>query len=211
MRSRLHMVDDSTIGEDRLSSAQRERFERYLAEILTALGLDLGDDSRRRTPERLLGAWIESTSGYSRDPKLVTAFAVARDADETGGSAQVVEGPIAFTALCEHHALPFFGRLWMGYVADDALIGLSKLTRIARQYSRRFTMQERMSREIAAELQACIGARGVAVRAEAAHLCTRMRGVREAEALTATSIWRGRYEQSADLRAEFLSLCARDY
>jgi GTP cyclohydrolase I len=70
-------------------------------------------------------------------------------------------------------------------------------------------MQERMSREIAAELESRIGATGVAVRAEAAHLCTRMRGVREAEAITCTSVWRGRYEENAALRAEFLALCNR--
>ena len=156
----------------------------------------------------MLDAWIEATSGYRADPKLVTTFPLDRNAGELGTSAQVVEGPIPFTALCEHHALPFFGHVWIGYVASDALIGLSKLTRLTRQYARRFTMQERMSREIAIELESLIGARGVAVRAQAAHLCTRMRGVREPDAVTGSTIWRGRYEESAALRAEFLSLCA---
>ena len=116
---------------------------------------------------------------------------------------------IAFTALCEHHALPFFGTAWVGYVARDRLIGLSKLTRLVRQYARRFTMQERIGREIGAALYSIVQAHGVAVRIEAAHLCTRMRGVRETESITATSNWRGVYASSADLRREFLALCVR--
>lgn len=209
MGAHLHRIDAARRWDDRLSAEQRERFQRYLSEILTALGLDLDTDGTRETPARLLEAWVESTAGYRADPKLLTTFPVDHNAGEVGTSAQVVEGPIPFTALCEHHALPFYGRLWIGYVASNVLIGLSKLTRLARQYSRRFTMQERMGREIAAELERRVGARGVAVRVEAGHLCTRMRGVREPEAVTASSVWRGRYEESAALRAEFLALCAQ--
>ena len=193
----------------RLDAAQRARFEAYLAEILSALGLDTTADDTCATPARLLAAWIDATSGYDSDPKLVTTFPVERGDGEQGASAQVVEGPIAFTALCEHHALPFFGRAWVGYVADDRLLGLSKLTRIVRQFARRFTMQERIGREVAAFVDALVGARGVGVRIEAAHLCTRMRGVRECEALTSSTAWRGSYETSESLRREFLELCAR--
>jgi GTP cyclohydrolase IA len=193
----------------RLDAAQRARFERHLGEILTALGLDAASDDTRDTPARLLGAWIDATSGYESDPKLDTTFPLRRSEGEQGESAQVVEGPIAFTALCEHHALPFFGDAWVGYVAAARLIGLSKLTRAVRQYSRRFTMQERMGRDIAACLDTLVAARGVAVRIEAAHLCTRVRGVRECEAVTSSTTWRGSYEASASLRREFLDLCVR--
>jgi len=209
MGAHLHRIDAAPRWDERLSAEQRERFERYLSEILTALGLDLNTDGTRGTPARLLDAWLESTGGYRPDPKILTTFPVDRNCGEVGTSAQVGEGSIPFTALCEHHALPFFGRVWIGYIASDVLIGPSKLTRFVRQYSRRFTMQERMGREIAAELERRIGARGVAVRIEAGHLCTRMRGVREPDAMTSTSVWRGRYEESAALRAEFLALCAQ--
>lgn len=191
----------------RLTAAERARFEAYLAEILYALGLDASSSDTRDTPARLLGAWIDATSGYATDPKLVTTFPCERGEGERGDCAQIVEGPIPFTALCEHHALPFFGRAWLGYIADARLIGLSKLTRVVRQFSRRFTMQERVGREIAACLDALVQPRGVAVRIEAAHLCTRMRGVRESEAVTASTTWRGAYEADSSLRREFLELC----
>lgn len=193
----------------RLSAADRTRFESHLAEILAALGLDLATEGTCDTPSRLLDAWIESTSGYDADPKLATAFAIERIAGEQGDHAQVVEGPIPLAALCEHHALPFFGHAWVGYVASEREIGLSKLTRVVRQFSQRFTMQERIGREVAAALDSIIAPRGVAVRIEAAHLCTRMRGVRDSEAWTATSTWRGSFEHSDALRREFLELCAR--
>src|ERR671936_561390 len=103
---RLAAVRPSS-GLRRLTADQRARFEGYLAEILTALGLDLATPGTRATPARLLDAWIESTSGYDADAKLVTTFAIERIAGEHGDNAQIVEGPIPLTALCEHHALPF--------------------------------------------------------------------------------------------------------
>ena len=192
----------------RIKPEQRARYEKYLAEILVALGLPLDRDDTRATPARLLQAWIDATNGYDPDPKLVTVFRIDAEREHGGDHAQIVEGPIPFTALCEHHALPFFGRAWVGYVASDRVIGLSKLTRLVRQYSRRFTMQERLGAQIANALQSIAAARGVAVRIEAAHLCTRMRGVREAESVTRTTAWRGHYEASDALRREFFDLCS---
>src|SRR5689334_8671281 len=123
-----HLASVRPLPEPRtLSAADRARFEGHLAEILAALGLDLPTEGTRGTPSRLLDAWIESTSGYDADAKLVTASPVARIAGEQGDHAQVVEGPIPLTALCEHHALPFFGHAWVGYVASEREIGLSKL------------------------------------------------------------------------------------
>jgi GTP cyclohydrolase I len=206
----LHAVVASrsaTRERRRITAEQHARFERYLAEILTALGLVLDRSDTRTTPARLLDAWIDATCGYEADPKLVTTFDVEPIDGEAGHDAQVIEGPISFTALCEHHILPFFGEAWVGYVAGERLIGLSKLTRLVRVHSRRFTMQERMGRDIAAALQSIVGARGTAVRIEAAHLCTRMRGVCEPAAITRTTAWRGSYEASATQRREFLELC----
>jgi GTP cyclohydrolase IA len=188
----------------RLSAQERRRFELHLAEILHALGL-AETESTAATPARLLQAWIDATSGYEADPKLVTLFPA--EAGEPGGSAQVVEGPIAFTSLCEHHVLPFMGDAWVGYEVSDTMIGLSKLTRLVQRHARRFTMQERMGKDIARELHTIVGARGTAVRIACTHLCTRMRGVREAGALTTTATWLGSYEESESLRREFLQLC----
>jgi GTP cyclohydrolase I len=187
---------------------QRARFERYLAEILEALGLSLAHDGTRRTPGRLLQAWIDATAGYQADPKLVTLFPADEATADGAYAGHVVEGPIPFTALCEHHVLPFFGRAWIGYLPAERLIGLSKLTRIVRQYARRFTMQERLGGEVSAALQSIVGARGAGVHIEAIHLCTRMRGVRESEAITRTTAWRGDYRTRDALRREFFALCA---
>jgi GTP cyclohydrolase IA len=110
---------------------------------------------------------------------------------------------MAFHALCEHHPLPFYGVAQVGYVAGEEIIGISKLTRLVRLFSKRFTVQERIGEEIAEALVELIAPAGVAVYLEASHLCTRMRGVEEHSA-TVTTFWRGSYADPA-LRNEFLS------
>jgi GTP cyclohydrolase I len=151
-------------------------------------------------------ALFDATAGYDGDPKLRTVFPAERPAGVEGRHAQIVEGPVGFYALCEHHALPFHGRAHIGYVAGDEILGISKLTRLVRLYARRFTVQERIAEEIADGLRELAGARGVAVRLEAAHMCTAMRGVEEDGSLTVTTVWRGLYDEDESLRSEFLSL-----
>src|SRR5215212_6289001 len=102
-----------------ISDADRARYERYLAEILGSLGMDLHRPGTERTPERFLQALVDATDGYDGDPKLLTAFPTECHGGANCELAQVVEGPIPFTALCEHHALPFVGRAWVGYVAHE--------------------------------------------------------------------------------------------
>jgi GTP cyclohydrolase I len=190
-----------------ITSVQRRRYESHLAEILSAFGMRLDTPGTRNTPARMLGALWDATCGYEGDDKLLTAFPAESRAGPARGQ-QVVEGPIAFYALCEHHVLPFFGRAWIGYVPDRELIGLSKLTRLVRLFARRFTFQERIGEQVAAELTRLVGAAGVAVRLEAEHLCTQMRGVAEPGVRTASTTWRGCYEHNAMLRTEFNALCA---
>ncbi len=194
-------------GEGReLTPAQWEQLERHAAEILGAFGLDLDTPGTRDTPRRFLEALHDATAGYDGDPKLRTLFPAERPDGVEGRHAQIVEGPIAFYALCEHHALPFHGQVHLAYVADDEILGISKLTRLVRLYARRFTVQERLTEEIADGLVELAGARGVAVRVEAAHLCTAMRGVEEHGSRTVTTAWRGLYVEHDSLRAEFLTL-----
>jgi len=187
-----------------LTPAQRTLFESQLAEMFQALGMDLETPGTRETPRRFLQALVDATAGYDGDPKLRTVFRAERPRDVDGVHSQIVEGPIAFHALCEHHALPFHGVVHVGYVAGDEILGISKLTRLVRLYARRFTVQERLGEDIADRLLELVDARGVALRIEAAHLCTQMRGVEETQSRTVTTFWRGAYEQSADLRREFL-------
>src|SRR2546423_786221 len=102
-----------------------KRYEGYVAEIFTALGMDLHTPGTRRTPERFLRALYESTSGYEGDPNLLTAFPTECRGGPDCRLSQVIEGPINFFALCEHHALPFFGVAHVGYVPHDSIIGIA--------------------------------------------------------------------------------------
>ena len=167
-------------------------------------GCRSGRPARGTRPERFLRALFEATAGYDGDPKLVTTFPTESDGADGQPFAQVVEGPIAFSALCEHHALPFFGHAHVGYVAGERIIGISKLTRLVRLFARRFTVQERLGEQIADTLVQLVDPQGVAVRLEASHLCTQMRGVEE-RSRTTTTAWRGVY-RDAELRREFLDL-----
>jgi GTP cyclohydrolase IA len=142
--------------------ADWSRFESNLAEILAALGMDLDTPGTRDTPRRFLQALYDATAGYEGDPKLVTVFPAEHTASREYAG-QIIEGPIAFSCLCEHHALPFYGSAHVGYVAGEQIIGLSKLTRIVRLFARRFTVQERLGEEIADTLAGLVAPRGVAV------------------------------------------------
>ncbi len=190
-----------------ISEEQLRTYEGYLTEIFTAFGLDLDTPATRQTPQRYIRALFDSTEGYEGDLKLLTAF----ETECRGGSdcrlSQVVEGPIHFFALCEHHALPFHGHAYVGYIAHEHIIGISKLTRLVRLFAKRFTVQERIGQQIVDTLEAMLEPHGVAVYLEAHHLCTQMRGVREVAPLTRTTFWRGAYDGNADLRAEFLTVC----
>jgi len=180
------------------------RYERYMAEIFAAFGMDLDTPGTEGTPERFLRAMFDATAGYCGDPKLRTAFPSERPRHVDGTHSQIIERPISFFSLCEHHALPSHGVAHVAYVAGDEILGISKLTRLVRLYARRFTVQERLGEEIAERLVDLVQPRGVAVQLEAVHLCTQMRGVEEEGSRTVTTFWRGLYYEDADLRREFL-------
>jgi GTP cyclohydrolase I len=185
-----------------ISPEDWQRYERHVAEIFTAFGMSLDTPGTRDTPDRFLRALHDSTSGYDGDAKLLTAFPSEAPGLPDSLSGQIIEGPIAFVSLCEHHALPFHGAAHVGYVPGDEIIGISKLTRLVRLFARRFTVQERLGEQIADGLIELIEPRGVAVHLAASHLCTQMRGVEE-HSRTVTTFWRGTY-QDADFRSEFL-------
>lgn len=200
--AKLALLEPATSVRE-ITRADWRRYEGYLGEILEALGLEPDSPGTRDTPQRLLRALFDSTAGYDGDPKLLTAFPSEARSVRSEALGQIVEGPIAFHALCEHHALPFYGIAHVGYVAGDEIIGISKLTRLVRLFSKRFTVQERVGEQIADTLMELIAPAGVAVHLEASHLCTRMRGVEEHSA-TVTTFWRGAFADPA-LRQEFLT------
>ncbi len=188
-----------------IDSADWLRFQGYMAEIFTTFGMERNTPGTERSPERFLKALYDATAGYEGDAKLLTAFPTECRCDAECLVSQVIEGPISFYSLCEHHALPFHGFAHIGYVAHERIIGISKLTRLVRLFSRRFTVQERLGEQIADALAGLMAPHGVAVHLEAVHLCTQMRGVREEHSKTVTSVWRGGYSENPDLRREFLA------
>ncbi len=190
-----------------ISDEQVHRFEGYAAEIFSALGMDLNTPSTKDTPRRFIQALYDATSGYDGDPKVLKAFSTECRGEPDCRLSQVIEGPIHFFSLCEHHALPFFGHAYVGYIAHENIIGISKLTRLVRMYAKRFAVQERIGYQIADALETMMHPHGVAVYLEANHLCVEMRGVREVAPQTRTTTWRGEYADDADLRAEFFTAC----
>jgi GTP cyclohydrolase I len=199
------LIPEPGSASRRIDDADWRRFEGYMGEIFTTFGMEPDTPGTERTPERFLKALYDATAGYEGDPKLLTAFPTECRCDAGCLVGQIVEGPISFYALCEHHALPFHGFAHVGYVAHERIIGISKLTRLVRMFARRFTVQERLGEEIAGALAELIEPRGVAVHLQAVHLCTRMRGVREESSTSAMTFWRGDYGDDPGLRHEFLA------
>src|SRR3989442_16005788 len=154
------------------SLEQTHKIEAYVAEILTALGMDLDAPATVDTPRRYVRALIDATDGYKGDPKLLRVFETECRGGPDCRTSQVIEGPVHFFSLCEHHALPFFGHAYVGYIAHEHIIGLSKLTRLVRLFAKRFTVQERIGEQIADRLEAMLQPHGVAVYLEATHLWT---------------------------------------
>ncbi len=202
------LSQDLLLQPREISTEQKQRFTRYLGEIFTALGLNLQTPDTERTPQRFLQALIDSTNGYEGDPSLPVLFTAPYSDHTLTATHQIIEGPIPFYALCEHHAFPFSGFIYLGYIGQEHIIGLSKLTRLVRVFARRFTVQERLGEQLASALDALLTPHGVAVYVTAQHLCKQMRGVNESTAVTHTLTWRGAYEQQPALRNEFLMVCS---
>ena len=190
-----------------ISDEQIHKFEGYAGEILSAFGLDLNSAATKDTPRRFIKALFDATEGYDGDPKLLKVFETECRGEPDCRLSQVVEGPIPFFALCEHHALPFYGKAYVGYIAHENIIGISKLTRLVRLFSKRFAVQERIGHQIADTLETMLHPHGVAIFLEAHHLCVEMRGVREIAPMTRTTVWRGHYAEDSTLRSEFFTAC----
>ncbi len=213
------MLPDQPVDEDelyenvmklnrrQLSDEQLKRLEGFAAEIFSTMGMDLNTPSTVDTPRRFIKALYDATDGYDGDPKLLKVFETECRGEPDCRLSQVIEGPIHFYSLCEHHALPFYGHAYIGYIAHENIIGISKLTRLVRLFARRFAVQERIGQQCADALEAMLQPHGVAVYLEAHHMCVAMRGVREEAPQTRTTVWRGHYADDADLRAEFFTAC----
>lgn len=170
--------------------------------LLQELGEDPGRNGLEKTPERVARALRFFTSGYESDPvALLTSALFEVDYDE-----MVLVRDIEFYSLCEHHMVPFFGRVHVAYIPRGRIVGLSKIPRVVEVFARRLQVQERLTMEIAGVLQQALKPLGVAVVIEAVHLCMRMRGVEQQNSYAVTSAMKGAFERDPKTRAEFMNL-----
>lgn len=166
----------------------------------------IGEDSERQglldTPKRFSKAFSFLTSGYSAETDKIVGDAIF---DEPSSELVFIKN-IEFYSLCEHHLLPFFGKVHVAYVPDGKVIGLSKIPRIVDVFARRLQVQERLTREIAIEIERLLKPKGVAVIIEASHLCMMMRGIEKQGSTTITKSTRGEFVIDANLRTELMAL-----
>ncbi len=176
-----------------------DRVRRAVAEILDAIGEDTGREGLRDTPDRVAAMYEELFSGVSDDPARHLTVTFAADHDE-----MVMVRDIPFASLCEHHLVPFIGRVHVAYIpgTDGRITGLSKLARLVDGFARRLQVQERMTTQIAETIERVLVPQGVLVVVEAEHLCMSMRGVKKPGTLTITSSVRGLFRTDAATRAE---------
>ena len=178
--------------------------EHYEA-ILSLLGEDTSREGLVKTPMRAAKAMAFLTSGYRKDADKIVKSAIFSHE----GSRMVIVKDIEFHSLCEHHILPFFGKIAIGYIPDGNIVGLSKIARAVDVFARRLQVQERMTLQIKECIQETLNPLGVMVVVEAKHMCMQMRGVEKQNSVTTTSDFTGAFNQ-AKTREEFLNLIHRD-
>ena len=165
------------------------------------LGEDPTRDGLRKTPTRMARSLFSMTGGYEMDARDVLQSALFTV--DAGRQSMVVVKDVEFSSLCEHHVLPFVGRVHIGYLPGSKVIGLSKLARLTDVVAKRLQVQERMTRQIAEAVYHYAGARGVAVFVEASHMCMVMRGAKKPASATTTTCFLGEIADSVELRNEF--------
>jgi len=197
--NRLMTMPKTTLQEENEIEAALEKA--YL-EVLEKIGEDPDRDGLKRTPERMAKAIRFLTRGYQEDPaQLLRAALFEVDYDE-----MVIVKDIEMFSLCEHHMLPFFGKVHVAYLPKGKVIGLSKIPRLVDVFARRLQVQERLTKQIAEAIQDAIDPIGVGVVIEARHLCMMMRGVEKQHSATVTSSMLGAFRNEQETREEFLSL-----
>ena len=173
----------------------KKRIEKIIRQLLIEIGENPNREGLVDTPRRISDMYEEIFGGYTTDPQLDISFTEESDA--------IIAKDIHFYSMCEHHMLPFFGKVTMAYIPSGKVFGLSKLVRLVEKYSRRLQIQERLTKEIANEIMN-MGVKGVLVVAEGEHLCMKMRGVKNGS-LIMTMAYRGVLQQK-ELRENLLSL-----
>ena len=181
-----------------------EKIAEHYAAIITLLGEDINREGLVKTPMRAAKAMVYATRGYRQDADTLINEAIFSHE----GSNMVIVRDIEFYSLCEHHILPFFGKVSIGYIPDGRTIGLSKLARLVDFYARRLQVQERMTAQICHIVMEKLWAKGVIVTCTADHLCMKMRGVEKQMSATTTIESAGVFQNSPELREEFFRAIA---
>ena len=178
-----------------------DEIAQHYKKILELIGEDVEREGLIKTPRRAAKALVDITRGYKQNPGEFVKSALF----EYAGSKVVVVKDIEFYSLCEHHILPFFGTVSIGYIPDGSMVGLSKLARVVDAFAHRLQVQERFTAEICDSLYENLSSKGVIVAVSAGHLCMKMRGVEKQGANTITLEYRGDFENS-QLREEFFRM-----
>ena len=180
----------------------QEEIQQHVARILELLGEDPSREGLLRTPLRVARAMTDLTRGYQQDPVAILKSAIFH---EEGCNQMVIVKDINFYSLCEHHMLPFYGRVHVAYIPNGEVTGLSKIPRVVDVFSHRLQLQERLTKQIREAIHEALHPQGVMVVVEAQHMCMQMRGVEKQGSITTTSDFCGAFNQHKT-REEFLSL-----
>lgn len=178
--------------------------EEAVKKIIAAIGDDPEREGVLDTPSRVVKSWKELYSGYGQDYKEI----LSRDFDGSGYDEMVILRDIELHSTCEHHMLPFYGKVHIAYIPKQRVVGLSKLARLADCFSKRLQIQEKLTRQIAEAIQECLDPIGVGVVIEAKHFCMLSRGVGKQNSVMTTSALLGRFKES-DVRSEFFNLISK--
>ena len=178
----------------------KEKIKKAIRMILEAIGEDPEREGLRETPQRVADMYEELLEGYYREDEYIQF---------TERSDLVVVGPIRFYSLCEHHLLPFFGYVYAAYLPKGKVVGISKIVKVIHKYARRLQIQERMTEQIAEELQKLTGSHDVMVIVRSRHMCLEMRGVK-AQSVVTTAALRGEFMKDTALRSEVLTYFAKE-
>lgn len=179
-----------------------ERIQRAVSELLLAIGEDVTREGLRDTPKRVADMYLEIAGGTDAEAVEVLGTQFEEDHQE-----MVIVRDVPFYSICEHHLLPFFGKVHIAYIPDGHIVGLSKMARLVEVFARRLQVQERLTDEVAQSIWDVVAPQGVGVVIEACHLCMMMRGVQKQNSFTITSAMRGSFLSDARTRDEFLRLC----
>ena len=179
-----------------------EKIAYHYREILKLIGEDPDREGLVKTPVRAAKAMVDITQGYRVDPMTIASQAIF----EHAGSQMVIVKDIEFYSMCEHHILPFFGKVSIGYIPKGKMIGRSKLARLVDNFARRLQVQERLTAQVCHLLDEALPNEGIIVACTAEHLCMKMRGVEKQDSATTTFDYTGKFATDPSLRTEFMAL-----